>query len=124
MRRFLASAVLLCAVASVATAASIFADVTGKWNLTVSTPDGSQPAVMNVTQKNDSLSGSVETQLGTAPMTGTVSGDSVFFNFSLDMGGQALVIRGSAAVKEGDKIDGVLDVAGMGAIPFSGAREK
>jgi len=124
MRRFLASAVLLCAVASVATAASIYADLSGKWNLTVSTPDGSQPAVMNVTHKNDTLSGSVETQLGTAPMSGTVSGDSLFFAFSLDMGGQALTIRGSAAVKEGDKIDGVLDVAGMGAIPFNGAREK
>ncbi len=124
LRRALASAAALTLVASVATAAPrLLADLTGKWAVTVATPDGSQPATMNVTQKADSISGTMETQLGAAPFAGVVKGDSVKFAFSLDMGGQQLVINGAGAIKDKDNMSGVLDVSGMGAIPFSAVRQ-
>jgi len=124
MRRFLSTVVFLCAVASVATASSIYADLTGKWNLSIIFPNGPTPAIMVVTQKNDTLSGTIERAGERGPISGTVRGDSVFLAFSVTAdNGDAMPFRGSAAVKEGDKIDGTLDVVGK-AFPFSGAHEK
>lgn len=124
LRRILASAAALTFVASVATAAPrLLADLTGKWAVTVATPDGTQPVTMTVTQKADSISGTMESQLGTAPFAGTVQGDSVKFAFALDMGGQQLVINGAGAIKDKDNMSGVLDIAGMGAMPFSAVRQ-
>lgn len=124
-RRLVAAVSLLAASASLAVAAPrILADVTGKWNVTIATPDGStQSSVMTVTQKADSLSGSIESQLGTAPMAGVVKGDSVKFAFQLDMGGQALVINGAGILKDKDNMTGALDVSGMGVLPFTAVRQ-
>lgn len=124
-RRFVAAVTMLAATASIAVAAPrLLADLTGKWNVTIATPDGgTQSSVMNVTQKADSMSGSIESQLGTAPFAGTVKGDSVKFAFQLDMGGQALVINGAGVLKDKDNMNGVLDVSGMGALPFTAVRQ-
>jgi len=107
MRRFLSSAVLLCAVAGVASASSSYADLSGKWNLTIDMPTGPEPAIMIVTQKNDTLSGTFELMGERDPISGTVRGDSVFLMFTVtDDGRDGFVFRGSAAVKEGDAIEG------------------
>ncbi|MFN9202751.1 MAG: hypothetical protein ACK6DP_06740, partial [Gemmatimonas sp.] len=55
---------------------------------------------------------------------GVVKGDSVFFGFALDMGGQQIVINGAAAMKDNDNMSGLLDVAGMGGFPFTAVRQK
>lgn len=123
-RRLIASAAIVTVAASVATAAPrILADLTGKWTVTVATPDGSQPSTLTVTQKNDSISGTLESQLGSAPVAGVVKGDSVKFAFALDLGGQQLVINGLGTIKDKDNWSGVLDVQGMGAMPFSAVRQ-
>jgi hypothetical protein len=107
---------LLAVSASLAVAAPrMLADVTGKWNVTVATPDGgTQASVMTITQKADSVTGTLESQLGTAPMVGVVKGDSLKFAFQLDMGGQALVINGAGILKDKDS---------MGVMPFTAVRQ-
>jgi hypothetical protein len=125
LRRALASVAIVSVVSSVAVAAPrILADLTGKWTMTVATPDGTQPSTLTITQKNDSISGSLESQLGSAPVSGIVQGDSVKFAFQLDMGGQQLVISGVGAIKDKDNWGGVLDVAGLGVMPFSAVRQQ
>jgi len=106
----LVSAAALALVASVATAAPrLLADLTGKWEMSIDSPGGPQPATMTVTHKDSSL-------------TGTLKGDSVKFSLQIDVGGQVLAILGAAAVKD-NTINGVLDVSGMGGMPFSAARK-
>jgi hypothetical protein len=123
-RRLLASFSLVAVAASVAAAAPrILADLTGKWNVTVATPDGTQPSVMTLTQKGDSVAGTLESQLGSAPVAGVVKGDTLKFAFQLDMGGQALVINGVGAIKDKDNMNGALDVAGLGVMPFTAVRQ-
>lgn len=122
-RKLLASAVLVGVAASVA-AASAFADFSGKWALNIGTPDQARTAMLTLEQKGDSVSGTTESELGVAPVKGVVKGDSLFFGFALDMGGQQIVINGAAALKDKDNIDGALDVSGMGGFPFTGARQK
>lgn len=125
LRRFVASAALLCAAASVAVAAPrIIADLTGKWNVTISAPDQSRTALLTWTQKGDSLAGTIETELGVANIRGVSKGDSVFFGFQLDMGGQALQLNGAGAMKDKDTMNGMLELSGMGAFPFSAVRQQ
>ncbi len=78
---------------------------------------------MTITQKADSVTGTLESQLGTAPMVGVVKGDSLKFAFQLDMGGQALVINGAGILKDKDNMTGALDVSGMGVMPFTAVRQ-
>lgn len=121
-RRLLASFSLVAVTASVATAA-VLADLTGKWTFTAVTPQGAQASSLTLTQKADSISGTLESPLGSAPIAGVVKGDSVKFAFQLDMGGQALVINGAGVMKDKDNMEGMIDVAGMGAMPFTAARQ-
>ena len=62
--------------------------MTGRWSLTVSTPDGDQPASADLTQAADgTLSGSIMTTFGNSIITkGSVTGNQFTFTFSLDIG--------------------------------------
>ena len=123
-RRLLGALSLVAVVASAATAAPrLLADLSGKWNVSVATPGGEQPSVMTLTQKGDSVTGTLESELGTAPMAGVVKGDTLRFAFQLDMGGQQLVINGVGAIKDKDNMNGALDVSGMGVMPFTAVRQ-
>jgi hypothetical protein len=125
LRRLLAAAAVVCATATVATAAPrLFADLTGKWTVSIGTPDQARTSLLTVTQKGDSISGTNESEIGSSPILGVVKGDSVFFGFKVDMGGQALVINAAAAMKDKDNMAGVLDVGGMGAFPFTAVRQQ
>lgn len=121
-RRLLASFSLVAVTASVATAA-VLADLTGKWTFNVVTPQGAQPSTVTITQKADSISGTLESPLGSAPLAGVVKGDSVKFAFQLDLGGQQIVINGAGVMKDKDNMEGAMDVAGMGVMPFTAARQ-
>ena len=107
-----------------ATASRFVADLSGTWNVSVQTPDQTVGSILQVTQKGDSISGSLESEIGQAPMKGSVKGDTVSFAFSLDMGGQVIDIRASALLTDSDNMNGQMDVAGMGAMPFSARRQK
>jgi hypothetical protein len=39
------------------------------------------------------------------------------------MGGQQLVINGVGAIKDKDNMNGALDVAGLGVMPFTAVRQ-
>jgi hypothetical protein len=76
------------------------ADVTGTWIMAVQTSAGSGSPTFVLVQKGDALSGSYKGQLGEAQVTGTVKGDDVTIEYTVD--GQA----GSLAVKYSGKTDG------------------
>ena len=76
------------------------ADVTGTWIMAVETSAGSGSPTFVLVQKGDALSGSYKGQLGEAQVTGTVKGDDVTIEYTVD--GQA----GSLAVKYSGKTDG------------------
>jgi hypothetical protein len=94
----LAALLAVCAftIAQVAAAA----DVTGTWIMAVQTSAGSGSPTFVLVQKGDALSGSYKGQLGEAQVTGTVKGDDVTIEYTVD--GQA----GSLAVKYSGKTDG------------------
>jgi hypothetical protein len=121
-RRLIASAVAISLAAGVATAASL-ADLTGKWNVSIGMPGQARQALLTVTQKGDSLSGTIETEAGTSQIAGVMKGDSVFFGFQLDMGGQQLMISSAGALTDKDNLAGMLELGGMGGFPFTAVRQ-
>lgn len=123
-RAILTAAILLCSLTAFSSAANRFlADLSGTWNVSVQTPDQAVTSVLVVAQKGDSLSGTLESEIGRAPVTGRVKGDTVSFVFSLDMGGQALTVSAAGVMTDKNSFAGQMDVSGMGSMPFSAKRQ-
>ncbi len=123
-RSLLTAAALLCSLTAFSSAANRFlADLSGTWNVSVQTPDQAVSSVLTVAQKGDSLSGTLSSEIGQAPVRGQVKGDTVTFVFSLDMGGQALDISAAGLMTDKDNFAGQMEVSGMGTMPFSAKRQ-
>ena len=122
LRMAVVSAALALSVTAAA-AQHFLADFSGKWNVAINAQGQSMQSLMTVAQKGDSVSGTTESQLGTANFDGVVKGDSIFFGFAYDMGGQQIKIRGTGVMTDKDKMTGTMEAEGLGAFPFAAARQ-
>lgn len=93
-------AALVAAAAITVAQVAAAADVTGTWIMSVQTGAGSGSPTFVLVQKGEALSGSYRGQLGEAQVAGTVKGDDVTIEYTVD--GQA----GSLSVKYSGKTDG------------------
>jgi len=110
--------------AATATAQRVLADFAGTWNVTVEGPQGPMGSVLTLEQKGDTLSGKFSSEIGEAPVSGMVKGDSVKIALGLDMGGQQLSLQITGALKDADNMGGVVEAVGMGGFPFVATRKK
>lgn len=124
MRRFAPLAFVFALFATTTAAISFLADFSGTWNVTVQGPQGAMASKLTLAQKADSVSGMFESEVGSAPLAGTVKGDSVRFNFAIDAGGQMLNLVALAALTDKDNLAGKIVAEGMGEFPFAGTRAK
>lgn len=119
-----AVAALLVASTTLMAAQRYLADVTGKWNVGVNMGDRTSESVITFKQTGDSLSGTIESeQIGSSQITGVVKGDTVRFDFSIDMQGNKLAIQGDGILQGKDAMAGQLSLAGMGTFPFNAKRQ-
>ena len=85
LQRILRIALPAIALACVALAA----DISGSWEFTVDTPQGSGTPSFEFKQVGEKLTGTYSGQFGTAKLSGTVKGDQVEFTFEIpDMDGK------------------------------------
>ena len=119
--RLFAATVVFSVVAATATAQRWFADVSGKWAMTVAAPDGANESAVVFKQEAEALTGTVESQmLGMAKLAGTVKGDTIRFAFTIDIQGMQFELRAGGMVKDKDNITGQLEAPnGMGSFPFT-----
>ena len=69
------------------------ADVTGTWQLTVETNQGSGSPTVDFQQQGEQLTGTFHSQLfGEAKLTGSVKGNAIEFGFDGDAGGQKITV--------------------------------
>jgi hypothetical protein len=102
---------------------ALAADVAGTWAVTVDSPNGPLDVTLTLKQDGDKLTGSVNSQMGDAPITGTVKDNDLTFTMNMDANGASMVIVYKAKV-DGDKMTGSLDFAGQGEIKFSGTKKS
>ncbi|MBL0169778.1 MAG: hypothetical protein IPP90_03465 [Gemmatimonadaceae bacterium] len=110
--------------AATATAQRILADFSGAWNVTVEGPQGPMNSMLTLKQTGDTISGEFQSEIGNAPVSGMVKGDSIKVSFGIDMGGQQLSLQVIGALKDADNLGGTIEAAGMGGFPFVATRKK
>ena len=102
--------------------AAMAADVSGAWACTVDSPQGQLDVTLTLKQDGDKVTGTLSSQMGDAPVTGTVKGSDIEFTMSMDAGGGNMVLKYNAKV-DGDKISGSINIEGQGEIKFSGTKK-
>lgn len=96
--------------------------VAGRWTLNVDSPQGATTAVLSLAVDGEALKGSISSDMGETPISGTVSGAQVKFTFDYAGPSGAITITSTATVS-GDDIKGDMDY-GQGVAPFTGKRAK
>ena len=97
-------------------------DVTGEWEITVETPQGTQTRTITFEQHGDSLSGTMETRMGTMPIgDGSVNGNEISFTMVFTRGDRSMEMMYTATV-EGDEMSGKF-VTPRGERPWTAKRK-
>ncbi len=100
------------------------ADVGGTWDVTVSTPQGSNEASLTLTQTGTSFSGQMTSQMGTTTIdNGQVSGRSATWSITITTGGQSATITFHGEV-EGSRMSGTAELPGMGSVTFTATKRN
>lgn len=128
MRKFsrpILVATALFLAATTAVAQRHFADVSGKWRVGVAMGDRTSESLVTFKQTGDTLSGVIETQeAGSRPLEGMVKGDTVQFDFTIELQGNMLAIHADGVLKDKDNLSGQMSLPnGMGQFPFAAKRE-
>jgi opacity protein-like surface antigen len=101
---------LFCAcLAAALTCASAAADVTGTWQLDVQLDQGSGTPTMTLKQEGAKLTGKFSGQFGESEVTGTVDGDSIRFDFTVDAGGAPVKVRYQGKIQSGSAMQGTCE---------------
>ena len=110
---------LVAAVLTVAVAAQT--DVTGKWNMTFDTDQGTTTATMTLQQDGDTLTGELVSDQGTLEFEGTITGDTLEWVMEVDAGGAFIEIAMDGTV-DGDEMVGPADFGGYGGGDWTATR--
>ena len=98
-------------------------DVTGTWESTVESPQGTISSIATYKQEGEKLTGTHVGQMGEVSLKGTVKGNEINYTITVDMDGQQLTITYSGKV-DGDTITGNADFGGMGSGTWTVKRKK
>ena len=110
---------IVAAVLTVAVAAQT--DVTGKWNMTFDTDQGTTTATMTLQQDGDTLTGELVSDQGTLEFEGTITGDTLEWVMEVDAGGAFIEIAMDGTV-DGDEMVGTADFGGYGGGDWTATR--
>ena len=107
MRRLI-SVLILCSAFAFA------ADVSGTWQVTVMTNQGTGSPTVDLQQKGEQLTGTFHSQiLGDVKLTGTVKGSTIEFSFTGDAGGQTLNVNYKGTIESATSMKGNAVYAGF-----------
>jgi hypothetical protein len=100
------------------------AAVGDKWDVTFKTPNGDLQALVTVRTDAGKVEGTISSQMGEAPFTGTLEGKAlkVSFNFATPQGTLPVVMTGDV---EGDTIpNGKAEITGMGTMEWTAKKKQ
>lgn len=119
MKRFKLFVGVLVVMGLFAVSASfaVAADMTGTWNLKVTTANGTGTPVFKIKQTGNRLSGHYSGQFGESSIKGKVRGNE--FEIKYSASGVNIVYAGNV---DGDKMSGMIDFGGQGTGDFTGAK--
>ena len=93
---------------------ALAADVSGTWQLTVETNQGSGSPTVVFQQQGEQLTGTFNSQLfGEAKITGSVKGNAIEFGFEGEAGGQKIKVSYKGTVESPTAMKGTAASAGF-----------
>ena len=98
-------------------------NVTGVWDMSVETPNGTIDNVATLKQEGEKLTGTLASQMGEIAMEGTVVGNEIKWVLNIDMGGQQMSIAFAGKV-DGETMAGVFEMGGMGTAAWNAKKRK
>ena len=118
-----AAILLVTAFATVQLArAADVADISGTWIMTVTTSMGSGSPTFTFIQKGEHLTGTYKGQLGEQPVTGTIKGNDVSFEFQGDAQGQSFTVTYTGKIAAGT-MSGQVTLGQFGQGTFTGRKQ-
>jgi len=118
-----APAALAPAAGSTSPAQPASANVSGSWNFTIDSPNGTSTPSAVLKQDGQTLTGTYKGRRGDAPLTGTVKGNEVKFSFKVSPQGQDIVVEYSGTV-DANSMKGTVKFGEMGEAPFTGKKAE
>src|SRR5690606_11045894 len=92
-------------------------NVSGTWDISVQTDAGSGTPTFVLKQQGEDITGTYSGQLGEAPITGTLKGNVIHIEFSIE--GNKIVYDGTATAGE---MEGTVNLAEMATGTFKGKK--
>lgn len=121
---FAIASAMMILPASLAAQADKKVDLTGKWNFTVVTDNGTATPTVTFKQQGDSLSGRYSSQtLGEVDFKGTVKAQAIKFVLNVDMQGTSHSLTYAGTVESDGTLKGAVDFGGMGSATFTAKRQ-
>ena len=97
-------------------------DVSGRWNMTINTDQGSISATLVLAQDGEALSGSLISDQGTVEFDGgTVSGNKLTWSIEIDAEGAFLEVAMEGMLDD-DKLAGSMDFGGYAGGDWTATR--
>lgn len=81
--------------------------IAGDWEGTYNTPGGARPLRFSLVVDGEKLTGTVKRSNGDVPLSGSIKGDKIDFNYTINYGGNDLTLFFNGKVT-GDKMSGVV----------------
>lgn len=101
------------------------AQVAGKWNYIVESPQGAIKGELNITKNGDQYTGTVNSNMMRQPATLTkvsVSGNNLYFAYTVSFGGNEVTIEVNATVKDDKTFDGNMNIGTFRTTPIKGEK--
>jgi len=116
-----AGILLVASLALAAVPAVAQTSVSGDWDVTIQSPQGSNTVKVTLTQDGEKVKGLFKTQMGELPFEGTLTGSDLKFAYTLPFQGQMIDITMTGKV-EGESITGTANFGGMAEGNWSAKR--
>jgi hypothetical protein len=104
-----------------ATRVSAQTSVTGDWELTITSPQGTRTAPISLKQEGEKITGMFKSPAGELPVEGTITGKDLKLAFTINFQGQPLPIMMSGTLA-GESIAGKTDFGGFAEGDFNARR--
>jgi len=97
-------------------------DVSGTWDLSVETPQGTMALTSTFKQDGEKLTGTQSSQMGEMPLEGTIKGADIAFAIVIDMQGQQMTITYAGKV-DGETMTGTIEFGSFGSATWTAKKQ-
>ena len=98
-------------------------NVTGTWDMSVETPQGTMSLSSTFKQEGEKLTGTQSSQMGETALEGSVKGNDIVFAIVFNAQGQDITITYTGKI-DGDTMSGTIEFGSFGSASWTAQKRK